>query len=317
LHWSDNPLCNDAWYESEKTKYGHDPVMIAQELDIDAGASISNLMLPNDWIRPCIGKRYASDSDAVVAGFDMASSGSNKNAVVIRCGSNVKHVEVWSGSNDLPASVYRAVEVAKLWDVSVFTYDAVGMGETISGLLKRIDSLPFDTKAVKASSKPIERRMVNGRLSTDFFLNLKAQLWWNVRDRALRTYQYEVKNTDDAVNLDSLLSLPEHSDLITQLITPMMKYTSTGKVMVETKDDLKRRGVMSPDIADALILAFSTDVLSVEPHLEYNEYEKQDEITNKNYDAREEIESRANTLPRSEARNEIRQKYNVFAGRKI
>lgn len=307
LHWSDNPTCDEEWYEVEKAKYGYDPVMIAQELDINPGASVSSLMLPNEWIRQCVGRTHGNPGD-VIAGYDIAGAGTNKNAVVIRSGANVIHIETWAGTDDLPASIYRAIRVAEEHGASLFIYDAVGMGETIGGILKRVESLPFVTKPIRASSTPIRRAMTGNRLSTEFFLNIKAQLWWNIRERAMRTFQVATGGADYPP--ESLLGLPDNPDLITQLITPMMTYTATGKVRVETKDELKRRGVVSPDIADALILSYANDVTSAEPNLAHTEMENKEIREANNYKARESVLARHTT-----ARNfnsEVRDRHSIL-----
>jgi phage terminase large subunit len=53
--------------------------------------------------------------------------------------------------------------------------------------------------------------------------------------------------------------LPKDELLKTELTTVRYTYTSSGRVKIESKADLKRRGVASPDSADAFVLTFASD----------------------------------------------------------
>ena len=56
---------------------------------------------------------------------------------------------------------------------------------------------------------------------------------------------------------DKGCKLPNDEDLIQELTTPLYGYASNGKLLVESKADLKKRGQRSPDLADAFILTFA------------------------------------------------------------
>jgi phage terminase large subunit len=47
--------------------------------------------------------------------------------------------------------------------------------------------------------------------------------------------------------------------LVSELASPRYKFTSTNKIQIESKEDMKRRGVPSPNDADALILTFAVN----------------------------------------------------------
>jgi hypothetical protein len=54
--------------------------------------------------------------------------------------------------------------------------------------------------------------------------------------------------------------LPKLSDLKDDLIGPQYFYGMTGKLQLERKEDMKKRGIPSPDLADALALTFAYPV---------------------------------------------------------
>ncbi|EOX5971575.1 PBSX family phage terminase large subunit, partial [Escherichia coli] len=99
----------------------------------------------------------------------------------------------------------------------------------------------------------------NGIPNKDFFANLKAQAWWLVADRFRNTFnainngeQYPV---DELISIDSRCPLLEKLKL--ELTTPHRDFDRNGRVMVESKKDLAKREIPSPNVADAFIMAFA------------------------------------------------------------
>lgn len=52
-------------------------------------------------------------------------------------------------------------------------------------------------------------------------------------------------------------SMPQDEALIAELTAPTYTFSSTGKLLVESKADMKKRGLRSPDLADAFLLTFA------------------------------------------------------------
>jgi hypothetical protein len=53
-------------------------------------------------------------------------------------------------------------------------------------------------------------------------------------------------------------TIPSQEELIDDLSKPRFKFTSNGKLKVESKDEMKRRGLNSPDLADSFCLTFGS-----------------------------------------------------------
>jgi len=99
----------------------------------------------------------------------------------------------------------------------------------------------------------------------EYFSNVKAQAWWLVADRLRNTHDYIVNgNTDykpdDLISLSS--KIPHIESLISELTTPRRDFDKAGRVKVESKDDLKKRDIMSPNKADAFIMALSISLVN-------------------------------------------------------
>jgi len=81
----------------------------------------------------------------------------------------------------------------------------------------------------------------------DLLVNLRAQLWWDARRLLDPT-------TEEPISLARLSEL-DYARLRAELTAPTYRMTSSGKVQIESKDEMKARGLPSPDLADAYCLA--------------------------------------------------------------
>ena len=75
-----------------------------------------------------------------------------------------------------------------------------------------------------------------------------------MRIRFERAYQHF--NDIKKWSLDDMISIPNRAELISELSQPLVEYTDNGKVQIESKKAMKRRGIPSPNEAEALLLAF-------------------------------------------------------------
>ena len=212
-------------------------------------------------------------SGAKTLGYDVADAGEDKNATVGAYGSVLLTVDEWKGGEDeLLKSCTRAYGQAKDTNAKII-YDSIGVGASAGAkfdeLNKHADNLNIpDIKHAKfvagAGVANPDKEYTLDKLNKDMFANLKAQAWWDVARR--------LKNTKDAIDNGTVYA---HSDMIsissaigadyieqlkTELSTPRQDRDSAGKVKVESKSDLKKRGIDSPNVADAAIMALS-------PHL--------------------------------------------------
>ena len=56
--------------------------------------------------------------------------------------------------------------------------------------------------------------------------------------------------------------MPEDDELAAELVSPTYKYTSTGKIKLESKEEMRKRGIKSPDKADSLALTMASNAVS-------------------------------------------------------
>jgi phage terminase large subunit len=205
-------------------------------------------------------------SGARKLGFDVADDGEDLCAMVEAYGSLAVWSDMWKAKEDeLLKSVTRVWTAARDRSASI-TYDSIGVGAT-SGA--KINELNIEHKAKirhtkyfagGSPSRPNSYYAGTKVENRDFFANIKAQSWWIVADRLRNTYN-AVKNgqqfkDDEMIFIDS--SMPNLDKLIDELSTPKKDFDNAGRVKVESKGDLKKRNVSSPNLADAFIMAFDT-----------------------------------------------------------
>ena len=160
-------------------------------------------------------------------GVDVARFGSDKTALCVRRGWSVEYLRSFSRID----TMRTAGEAAALVDEDggdVVVADEGGLG---AGVVDRLRELRAPVYGVQFGGKARQP----GR-----FANMRAELFWELR----RLFN------------DNLIAIPPDEELISQLLGLRYDVTSAGQVKMESKSSLRRRGLRSPDKADALALAF-------------------------------------------------------------
>ena len=226
-----------------------------------------NVVIKRSWVEAAIDFHLKYDGEMlgpVILGYDVADSGADKNAVTVVNGSVVTECYEWQGGeNELKKSADK-VRLAALKHGGRIIYDSIGVGAHTGSTLQGAGFNDFS--GFNAGGK-VQRptRKYNGVKQKEYFSNVKAQAWWLVADRLRNTYDFLVNNNtnyhaDDLISISS--DIPNIESLISELTTPRRDFDKAGRVKVESKDDLKKRDIMSPNKADAFIMALSISLTS-------------------------------------------------------
>lgn len=225
-----------------------------------------NAFIKRAWIDAAIDSHKKLGFDIVgekSLGYDIADSGEDYCATVLRHGNLIIDIKEWKAQIDeLEQSAEKAYNQAEEQN-AIIHYDCIGVGASAGSTFKRLNkerkkNLEYNKfDASDAVDNPNDEYMAQ-RINKDHFENLKAQMWQEVADRLLHTYKAVVKGED--YDIDKIISIsndcPKIEDLKKELSAPMKEKSKRGLVKVESKDDLKKRGIPSPNIADALIMSF-------------------------------------------------------------
>lgn len=212
--------------------------------------------------------RFKAHTGNLYGGLDVADEGADLNAVCYRDGQVVTHIREWKDADPVAVGERCYHEAAGL-NADIIRYDNIGVGAGVKGKVRELDAQyfregkkPIRFQAFTASEAPAnpKQNYQPNRTNEAHFLNRKAQAWQLLADRFENTYRLlkEGKSVDmeklisiETMTLDKKLLLK----LQGELSAPRREF-SNGKMKVESKDSLKKRGIPSPNLADALVMAF-------------------------------------------------------------
>lgn len=254
IHWTDDPRKNADWKAKKLEEVG--PVTFAREHDMDDAAALDGVVIPGSWVQAAIGLEL-DPSNICRAGLDVADGGGDDTVLIVRRGGQVTYWDSWGGAVTTTESAQRAARICEEEGADL-AFDRVGVGAGVQGELARVPrGFKFEGIIAQATPSYIRYEDDAARAANERFANLSAELWWSLRLRFWRTYQHV--NGLRTYPHDELIALPRNipAKLISQLSGRLCKTTSSGKLALESKDDLRRRGVKSPDWADSLVYAFA------------------------------------------------------------
>lgn len=273
--WRDDPRKDEIWYKKQKDE--KDPITVAQEIDRDPNASAEDVFIPSKWVKASIDLHKligVSPTGIRVTGFDPADTGDAK-AYVNRHGYVVTAADIMI-DGDITQAIPWVYNQAFNNRSDVLAYDADGMGAPAM-------KLTFDSYA--ANAMPIVPYYGSGELSDpgkrhgedpehpnnelrknkDLFINFRAQAATWLRDRFEAAYyvrkQIENGGVVMALDVDKIISIDSSCarqfELVSELSRPKRIYTNDGKIKVESKKEMKKRQIESPNLFDACKMAFA------------------------------------------------------------
>lgn len=253
--WRDDPRHDEQWYTRQQSE--HDPAVVASEIDRVWESGAENAVCPAAWVRAAREITLKPASRAM-GGMDVGG-GSDLSVLVVRRGPVVTAVESWNDPDVINTAGF-AVELCARHGVETLNYDVFGIGGGVMAALKRLPGVR--AHGVNVGQPATERVWPDGKKSREKFLNLKAELWWRMRDALHKTFEYTAWLESGGRQgrqhpVDELISLPDDEVLCGQLSSVRWHRTPAGKIQIETKEELQKRGVKSPDHADALALTFA------------------------------------------------------------
>jgi len=169
------------------------------------------------------------EDDPRQIGADIARFGSNKTIFYARRGGKIVDSKEYNNS-DTMTTAQRLNDFAGFNPGSTVCIDVVGIGSGVYDRVKQLNSMtPIMGINVGIPSNDPER-----------FFNLRAEYYVNLRERFI--------NGD--------ISIPNDEELVSQLAGLKFEYTPKGQYKIESKEEMSKRGLVSPDKADALALTF-------------------------------------------------------------
>lgn len=197
-------------------------------------------------------------------GFDVADDGEDKCAMVYAHGSVAFWCDEWAAKEDeLSKSCSRVYGEAMKREAHI-TYDSIGVGAFAGSKFGEINAerktrIQYAKFNAGDSVHNPERLYVEKITNKDYFSNIKAQSWWSLADRFRNTFNAikrgEQFKPEKMISISS--DMPYLEKLKTELSTPKRDFDNNGRVKVESKKDLAKREIKSPNLADAFVMAYA------------------------------------------------------------
>ncbi len=232
VNYDDNPFC------SEELKM---QALACQEKDIEAYAHIwlgeplsqaQNALIDRNKIRAAMKRHVQNPSGPLVIGLDVARFGDDATVFCLRCGQKCLGFEVYRKKSVVEVASLAMNMIEEKKPVRLFL-DVGGVGGGVYDILKAggfsrvVRGINFGQRA----------------LSDERYANRRAEMWDKMRD----WFDHEV-------------DLKEDEKLFDELAAACKKYDFKGRLILEEKEEIKKRIGRSTDMADALALTFAENV---------------------------------------------------------
>jgi phage terminase large subunit len=232
----DSPRVSKAFIADMAARYGEESnayrIRVLGEFPLTDDDTVISLELVEAAVRRDVTQ---NPSAPIVWGVDVARFGGDSNALAKRQANVLlEPIRLWKGRDLMQSTGLIKAE----WDAceikdrpAEILVDSIGLG---AGVVDRLRELNLPCRGINVSESPA---------MGETYANLRAELWFKAR---------QWLSARDC-------SLPEDEELRACLVTPKYKFTSSGKIQIESKEDMKKRGLPSPDAADAFVLTLASD----------------------------------------------------------
>lgn len=243
-------LIHPAWVEDRRNKWGEESALFQSKCEgIFPTVGDPWQVIPLKWANQCRYLEFPSGKKPVEAGIDVGA-GNDRTVVVVREDNRVKNVK-WFVNPDPVQTVALVAMHLKEHGVTCAKVDTIGVGWGIYGALRDLSSRnnpsagytthDADVVPINVANVPTEGNELR-------FINRRAEMWFDIGRENCRLGLWDFSGLEKGMA----------DDLIHELTMPKYEIMDgRGKVKIEPKEDTKKRlRGASPDLADALLLAF-------------------------------------------------------------
>jgi phage terminase large subunit len=211
-------LITKQWVDEVAAEYGTDSGYYVSRILGEFPSEGPDTLIPMASIEQAIESELVPDEPNILA-VDVARFGNDETVIGHRRGPQFEFVSITT-KEDTMQTCGRVIQAFHELKPSEIRIDTVGVG---GGVYDRLKEQRFPVVEAVAGMKAQSDSVMP-------YLNARAEWFWNLRSKFLAG---EIKIPKD------------------------QKYNSLGKLQMESKDEIKRRGMSSPDRADTLAIAFS------------------------------------------------------------
>lgn len=233
------PRVSKQWAQEQIDKYGRDNPWVLVNVFGQFPPGQSNVLLGVEDVSKAA-TRVIGDAEYIdmpkIIGVDVARFGDDKSVICCRQGRVAFKMREFRNM-DGPQLAGHVAQLIDTWEPDGIFIDQTGVG---SSVVDHLRVLKYAVIGVDNGSKPTKPK--------PRFKNLRAQQWW-----------------DMAQWIKTGGCIPDDQELRSELVSPVYWFDPSGAIQLESKDDMKERGVPSPNKGDALALTFVSPVAKTPP----------------------------------------------------
>lgn len=224
--------------------------------------------IPLELAREAAARQLDADitkGEPVVLGVDVARYGDDVSVIYPRKGRDARSLppEIYQGLNTVQLAAHIASAMTRYAATMAFV-DGGGVG---GGVVDNLRRLRVPHMEVQFGAKPDGINLTDPQ---NKYANKRAEIWGAMRDWL-----------KDGAIPDQLPNYEE--SLPTEMAAPTFAFNNREEIQLERKDDMRRRGVKSPNLADALACTFAypvyrygrtQDIAETKTPDDYNPYDR-------------------------------------------
>jgi phage terminase large subunit len=236
-------------------KYGKDSDVARVRIYGEFPKAEADAFIALELVEFATGVKLEPNGEVLHLGVDVARFGDDETIIAPRIGNKVFDLNSYNKQDTMVTSGW-VLNIAKsmmkqhiqIKQVEIKVDDS-GVGGGVTDRLKEVifeEGLPYRVIPVNNGSSPSEDEK-------EHYDNKGTESWAVLREILQDSFSKHMQGEEPS------LEFPEDERLITQLSSRKFRMTSRGKVALERKEDMKKRGLDSPDRADAVVLSFVTE----------------------------------------------------------
>jgi len=225
-------LVTPEWAEEKRLKWGEDNPLWYSRVLGEFPEQGDDTLIPLAWIETAQQRwQTIPPGEPIELGVDVARYGTDTTVIISRQGSRAEVITQLRGQDTMEVTG-AVINALRETEAKVAKVDVVGLG---AGVADRLKEQRYPVREMNAGEAAQDKER---------FVNKRAEWYWALRER------FQVGD----------IAIPPDDELASQLASLKYKFDSRGRVQIESKEEMRKRGLPSPDKADALMLAFAPSV---------------------------------------------------------
>lgn len=221
-------LINKDYVEQKKQEWGEDNPLYEVYIKGEFPSGETDRLIPFGLAELAIQRAITPDKEDVVAiGVDTARMGEDENALYVRKGGKIIDSHFWrkAGTEETIGRISHEIQKYENPIVNIDEGYNPGVVDGLKALKYKVNGVSFQGKAHDAKT----------------FANIRAEMYWRLADR------FKIGD----------IQIPDDKILLKQLTDIKKKpLNRNDQIIIESKEEMKARGLKSPDRGDALALCF-------------------------------------------------------------